>query len=190
MPLLLPRYVTTVLIITSNSDCNPISFTPAVASTSGRLHNKFCAHVVHNKLARILPEHRETVCLFAASEVEHAQHDQDQLRFRRALLQLCCSSVAALLLLYCSSVAALLQLCCTQAQRFCRAAFHSQLKSKVGNVLAKATALRINLNIDGAPISSRAHTHPSHSQTPRLLFTSLSLGTAFPSCNCPQTACA
>jgi len=50
-------------------------------------------------------------------------------------------------------------------------AFFSQLKSKVGNILAKATALRINLYIDGAPIGSRAHTHPSHSQTSRLLFT-------------------
>jgi len=29
-----------------------------------------------------------------------------------------------------------------------------------GNILAKATALRINLNIDRAPIVSRSHTHP------------------------------
>ena len=63
----------------------------------------------------------------AASGVEHAQHNVDQLRFRRA-------------------------------------AFYSQLKSKVGNILAEATALRINLNIDGAPIASRTPTHPSHSQ--------------------------
>ena len=40
-------------------------------------------------------------------------------------------------------------------------AFYSQLKSKVGNILAKATALRINLNIDGAPIASHVHT-PTH----------------------------
>ena len=46
-----------------------------------------------------------------------------------------------------------------------RAAFSSQLKSKVGNILAKAAALRIPLNIDGAPVASRSHTHPSHSQT-------------------------
>ena len=39
-------------------------------------------------------------------------------------------------------------------------AFYSQLKSKVGNILAKATALRIDLKIDGAPIASRSHTHP------------------------------
>jgi hypothetical protein len=31
-----------------------------------------------------------------------------------------------------------------------RAAFSSQVKSKVGNILAKAAALHTNLNIDGA----------------------------------------
>ncbi len=36
-----------------------------------------------------------------------------------------------------------------------------QLKSKVGNILAKAAALRIDLKIDGAPIASRSHTHPA-----------------------------
>ena len=57
----------------------------------------------------------------------------------------------------------------------------SQLKSKVGNILAKAAALRINLkNIDGAPIASRSHTHPSHSQPSRLLPSSLSLGVPVP----------
>jgi hypothetical protein len=35
-----------------------------------------------------------------------------------------------------------------------------QLKSKIGNILAKAAALRIILNIDGAPVASRSHTHP------------------------------
>ena len=64
--------------------------------------------------------------------------------------------------------------------RFRRAAFYSQLKSKVGNILAKATALPINLNTDGAPIASRVHTHPSHSQTSHLLFTSLLLDVRFP----------
>jgi len=61
-----------------------------------------------------------------------------------------------------------------------RAAFSSQLKSKVGNILAKAAVLRVNLNIDGAPIASRSHTHPSHSQTSRLLTSSLSLGVPVP----------
>ena len=42
------------------------------------------------------------------------------------------------------------------------AAFLSQFKAKVGSTLAKAAALRVNLNIDGAPITSRTHTHPSH----------------------------
>ncbi len=41
-------------------------------------------------------------------------------------------------------------------------------------------ALRINLNIDGAPITSRTHTQPSHSQTSRLLTSSLSLGVPVP----------
>ncbi len=57
---------------------------------------------------------------------------------------------------------------------FLRAAYSSQLKSKVGNILAKAVELRIILNIDGAPVTSISHTHPSHSQTSRLLTSSLS----------------
>jgi hypothetical protein len=63
---------------------------------------------------------------------------------------------------------------------FRRAAFSSQLKAKVGSTLAKAAALRINLNIDGEPITSRTHSHPSHSQTSRLLTSSLSLGVPVP----------
>jgi hypothetical protein len=63
---------------------------------------------------------------------------------------------------------------------FHRAAFSSQVKTKVGNTLAKAATLRINLNIDGSPITSRTHTHPSHSQTSRLLTSSLSLGVPVP----------
>ena len=61
-----------------------------------------------------------------------------------------------------------------------RAAFSSQLKSKVGNILTKAAALRILLNIDGAPVSSRSHTHPSHPETARLLTSSMSLGITVP----------
>jgi hypothetical protein len=63
---------------------------------------------------------------------------------------------------------------------FRRAAFLEQLKSKVGLVLVKAAALRINLNLDGVPIASKSHTHPSHSQTSRLLTSSLSLGVPVP----------
>jgi hypothetical protein len=39
----------------------------------------------------------------------------------------------------------------------------------LGNILDKVSVLRINLHIDGSPIESKSHTHPSHSQTSRLL---------------------
>ncbi len=63
---------------------------------------------------------------------------------------------------------------------FRRAAFSAQLKSKCGLLLAKAAALRININLDGASIAFKSHTHPSHSQTSRLLTSSLSLGVPVP----------
>jgi hypothetical protein len=63
---------------------------------------------------------------------------------------------------------------------FRRTAFSSQLKFKVDNILAKAAALRIVLIIDDAPIASTSHTHPSHSQTSRLLTSSPSLGVPVP----------
>jgi hypothetical protein len=59
---------------------------------------------------------------------------------------------------------------------FRREALSWQLKSRVGLALAKAAALRVNLKIDGVPIKSKSHTHPLHSQTSRLLTSSLSLG--------------
>jgi hypothetical protein len=37
------------------------------------------------------------------------------------------------------------------------------IKSRVGNILVKVASLRINLNIDGSPITFKCHTHPSHS---------------------------
>jgi hypothetical protein len=46
--------------------------------------------------------------------------------------------------------------------------FSSQLKCMVGLTLVKAAALCIMLNIDGTPITSKSHNHPSHSQTSRL----------------------
>jgi hypothetical protein len=52
------------------------------------------------------------------------------------------------------------------------AVFSQQFKSKVALTVAKAAALRINLNLDGTPIASKSHTHPSHSQTSRLLTSS------------------
>jgi hypothetical protein len=63
---------------------------------------------------------------------------------------------------------------------FRRAAVLNQLKSKCGLLLAKAAALLVTLNLDGAPIASNSHTHPSHSQTARLLTSSLSLGVPVP----------
>ena len=52
-----------------------------------------------------------------------------------------------------------------------RSVFFSNLKSKTGTLLAKAAALRITLNLDGAPITS---------QTSRLFTSSLSLGVPVP----------
>ncbi len=63
---------------------------------------------------------------------------------------------------------------------FLRSDFSSQLKGKVGLTLTTTAVLRINLNLDGAPISYKSHTHPSHSQTSRLLTSSLSLGVPVP----------
>jgi hypothetical protein len=63
---------------------------------------------------------------------------------------------------------------------FRRAAFSSMLKSKYGLILSKTAVLRINLNLDGTPVTSQSHTHPSHSQTYRLLTSSLSLGVPVP----------
>jgi hypothetical protein len=63
---------------------------------------------------------------------------------------------------------------------FKRVTFSAQLKTKVGSIPAKAATVRVNLNIDGTPITSRTHTHPSHSQPSRLLTSSLSLGVPVP----------
>jgi hypothetical protein len=60
------------------------------------------------------------------------------------------------------------------------ASFDQQLKNRVVLTLAKAAAIRITLNLDGATIISKSHTHPSHSQTSRLLTSSLSLGVPVP----------
>jgi hypothetical protein len=65
---------------------------------------------------------------------------------------------------------------------FRRSTFAQHLKSRVGLTLAKVAALRITLNLDGSSIISKSHTvtHPSHSQTSRLLTSSLSLGIPVP----------
>ncbi len=54
--------------------------------------------------------------------------------------------------------------------------FTSHFKNRVGLSLTKSGVLRVKLNIDGVPITSKSHTQPSHSQTSRLLTSSLSLG--------------
>ena len=61
-----------------------------------------------------------------------------------------------------------------------RAAFSSMLKSRVGNILAKDADLRVTLNLDGTPITSKSHTHLTHTQSSRLLTSSLSLGVPVP----------
>ena len=48
------------------------------------------------------------------------------------------------------------------------------------SILAKSSALRITLNKDDTPLESRSHTHPSHSETSRLLTSSLALGVPVP----------
>jgi hypothetical protein len=120
-----------------NNPPRAVSFMPAIASTSGRLHSEFIRLL-------FLLAHRETDRFFAASGVPQAQSTSGGFF------------------------------------HFLRAAFFSNLKSKSGNLLAKAAALRINLNLDGAPNASKSHTHPSHSQTSRLLTSSLSLGVLVP----------
>ena len=63
---------------------------------------------------------------------------------------------------------------------FHRVSFSSHLKSKVGNILVKVSGLRIVFSIDGTPITSRSHSHPSHIRNSRLFTSSLSLGGPVP----------
>ncbi len=63
---------------------------------------------------------------------------------------------------------------------YLRVVFSVQFKIKVGLTLPKTVSLRITLNLDGVTIISTSHTHPSHSQTSRLLSSSLSLGIPVP----------
>ena len=58
--------------------------------------------------------------------------------------------------------------------------FSSMLKSRVENILTKVAALRVTLNLDGVSITSKSHTHITHSQSSRLLTSSLSLGVPVP----------
>ncbi len=63
---------------------------------------------------------------------------------------------------------------------FHRSVFSSLIKKRVALALVKTTTLRLMINIDGVPITSKSHTHPSHSQTSRPLTSSLSLGVPVP----------
>jgi hypothetical protein len=69
---------------------------------------------------------------------------------------------------------------------FLRPSFSSHLKNRVGLTLTKAVVLRMMINIHGVPITSKSHTHPSHSQTSRLLTSSSSLGAPIPRSTIPQ----
>ena len=60
--------------------------------------------------------------------------------------------------------------CPDRGQFHYRAAFSSQIKSKGGNILGKVATLRIVLNVDGSPTTSKSHAHTSHSQTSRLFY--------------------
>ena len=67
----------------------------------------------------------------------------------------------------------------TNAFRFKRAAFYMGLKSKVGLVTAKASALRINLNIQGCSVVAPPLHAPSHAPFPLpLLLHTISLSPA------------
>ena len=93
-----------------------VSFMPAIASTSGRLHNEFVRLL-------FLQTHREIDRFFAASGVQLAQSHRGFFHYLRT-------------------------------------AFSVQLKSKVGLTLPKSSSLRITLNLDGTPITSRHGASP------------------------------
>ena len=61
----------------NNNPPNTVSFIPAIASTSGRLHSEFVRLL-------FLQSHRETDRFFAVSGVQFVQHDRGQFHFHRA----------------------------------------------------------------------------------------------------------
>ena len=103
----------------NNNPPSVVSFMPAIASTSGRLHSEFIRLL-------FLQAHRETDRFFAASGVQLPSSNRGPFHYRHTT----CSSM---------------------------------IKSRVGNIHSEDAALRINLNLDGAPIASKSHTHPAHS---------------------------
>jgi hypothetical protein len=99
----------------NNNPPSVVSFIPAIASTSGRLHSEFIRLL-------FLQVHRETDRFFATSGVQLAQHNSGLFHFLRSV-------------------------------------YSAQLKSKCGNLRSKTADLRINLNLDGAPITSQSYTN-------------------------------
>ena len=95
-----------------------ITFMPAIASTTGRLHAEFLRLLFWHA-------HRESEELFKLTG-QLAQPNQDSAFSKRA-------------------------------------AFFNSLKSKVGHIMAKASALRINMNLaPTVPSPSRTRTSTSH----------------------------
>ena len=119
----------------NNNPPSAVSFMPAIASTSGRLHSEFIRLL-------FLQAHRETDHFFATSGVQSCQSDRGFFHYRRE-------------------------------------AFSSMFKSRVGNILDKAAVLRVTLNLDGPLITSKSHTHITHSQSSRSLTSSLSSGVGY-----------
>jgi hypothetical protein len=114
----------------NNNPPNDVSFMPAIASTSGRLHSEFVRLL-------FLQAHRETDRFFIDLGVQVVESNNVQFHYLLV-------------------------------------SFSSQMKFKCENILAKVATLRISLNIDGVPVTSRSHTHPSHLQTSRLCTSSQS----------------
>ncbi len=176
----------------NNNPPNVISFTPDITSTSGRLHSEFIRLL-------FLQAHRETDRFFAASGVQSVKSNlgSSYSHFRRTTFSSMMKSKCGNNLAKAAALRITLNLdgspitsqshthpshsqTCRAFFHFRRVVFSSMLKSRVSSILAKTAALRINLNLDGAPITSQSHTHPSHSQTCRLLTSSLSLGVPVP----------
>ncbi len=135
---------------------------PAIASTSGRLHSDFIRIL-------FLQTHGETDRFFATSGVHFFSTSGFWIWMKTLFRPLLDHHDRG------------------TSQEHDRGVFHyhrvvfsSQLKSKTDSILTKASSLRFNLNIDGSPIMSKSHTHPSHSQASHLLTSSLSLGAPVP----------
>jgi hypothetical protein len=63
---------------------------------------------------------------------------------------------------------------------FASSIHNKQTKIPKSSIHNKLQQYHLGDHLDGAPIASNSHTHPSHSQTSRLLTSSLSLGVPAP----------